>query len=223
MSAVVTSVLAKLQNRFPNQIGTNRQWSTSYVSSLILAAANAAEERIGMTWTSQVITLTNDTNDYALDSKFIEVVAVEFSLDGTTYQHALEACTFDDLDGITATWRDDTGERPYKYALFSTPGTQAVSVGEGHGCRIYLWRKMPVAGGAKVKVSGWGIDTAATNVPVDVQERVIMPYCMAVMRAEHDVREAALHYERFKEACDQIKGRFINAYIDQPIRPGVFR
>ena len=221
MSAVVAGVLAKLQSRLPGQIGTNRQWSTSYVSSLILAAANAAEERIGMTWTSQTITLVDGTNEYNLESKFIEVCAVEFALDGTTFTRELKACTFDDLDAISLSWREDEGLEPERYALFSTPGTQYVSAaGTGKGCRIIIHRAMSTAGGAKLKVSGWGIDTAATNIPVDVQERVIVPYCMAVLRAEHDVREAKMHYEKFLTACEQIKGRFISAYVENPVRLG---
>lgn len=220
MSAVGTGVLAKLQRRLPNQIGTNRQWSSAYISALTLAAAHAAEERIGMTWTSSEITLTNNTAEYAVPTKFIEVVSVEFALDGATYQRPLEAVTFDDLDRISATWRDDTGSEPCRYTLLSSPGLQGVS--SGQGARIIIHRKLAVAGSAKIRLNGWGIGTASTNVPDDVQERVHVPYIMAVLRAEHDVDEAELHYRKFIEACDEVKGRFVGMYAEQPRRLGEF-
>jgi len=214
MSAVGAGVLAKLQKRLPNQIGANRQWSSTYVSSLILAASHAAEERIGMTWTSQEIALANNTNEYRLDSKFVSVEAVEFALDGSTYERELKACTFDDLDAISAKWRDDTGQEPTRYALLSTPGHQYVS--DGHAARIVIHRMLASASPAKIKVSGWGIGTASTNVPDDVQERVHVPYCMAIMRAEHDPKEAAWFYQQFVKGCDEIKGRFVQPYADVP-------
>jgi hypothetical protein len=211
-------VLAKLQKRLPNQIGTNRQWTTTYISSLTLAAAHAAEERIGMTWVSSAISLTNGANEYAVPTTFIEVVSVEFSLDGTTYTRHLDACTLDDLDGLSMTWRDDTGSEPTRYALLSTPGTQGVA--SPQGARIIIHRKLATAGSAKIRLNGWGIGTAATTVPDDVQERVLVPYIMAILRAEHDVREAKWHYDKFISACDEIKGRFIAPYAEQPHRLG---
>jgi hypothetical protein len=209
VSAVGSGVLDKLQRRLPNQIGTNRQWTTSYISSLILAAAHAAEERLGMTWVSSEVAMTNNTSEYPLDSKFIEVVTVEFALDGTTYQRELEAVTFEDLDHINLNWRDDTGQEPTRYALLSTPGTQSVTDATPlSGSRIVIHRKMGTAGSAKIKVSGWGIGTAASNVPDGAQERVFIPYILSILRAEHDVKEANWFYDKFLTGCDEIKGRF---------------
>ena len=167
-----------------------------------------------MNWTSQAISLTNNTNEYRLDSKFVSVETVEFALDGSTYERQLEACTLDDLDAISATWRDDTGQEPSRYAILSTPGLQYVSTAQG--ARIVIHRMLAVASPSKIRVSGWGIGTAETSVPDDVQERVHVPYCLAVMRAEHDPKEAAWFYKQFVRGCDEVKGRFVMPYSDLP-------
>lgn len=171
-----------------------------------------------MTWTSQEITLVDNTNEYQLNSKFVSVESVEFALDGSTYERPLKACTLEDLDAISAKWRYDTGQEPTRYALLSTPGLQYVisGVSGGQGARIVIHRMLAVASPSKIRVSGWGIGTTSATIPDDVQERVHVPYCMAVLRGEHDPKEAAWFYQQFVKGCDELKGRFVQPYQDAP-------
>ena len=214
MSAVVSGVKAKLELRLPGQIGTNRQWSDTYIETLCLAAAHAACERIGFLWVSEEISLVDDTNEYALDSKFISVETVEFATDGSSYEQHLKPATMQELDSISRRWRLDRGTRPERYVLLSAPGTDATSVGATDGSRIIIYRPLSSAGSSTIRVQGWGIGTASTKVPDDVQERVHVPYVMAVLRSQHDPAEALDYYRKFVSECDKVRGRFQQPYAD---------
>lgn len=214
MSAVVSGVKAKLDLRLPGQIGTNKQWSDSYIESLCLAAAHAACERIGYQWVSEEISLVDDTHEYAVASKFIEIVTVEFALDGSNYEQHLTPATLQELDAISRRWRLDRGQRPERYVLISAPGHQPSAVGGSNGSRIIVYRPLSTAGSSTIRLSGWGIGTASSNVPGDVQERVHVPYVMAVLKAPQDPGLAMRNYRKFVIECDKLRGRFQQPYAD---------
>lgn len=211
MSAVVSGVKAKLALRLPGQIGTNRQWSDTYIETLILAAAHAAAERIGYLWTSQVISLANDTHEYALNSTFVAVQTVKYSADGTNYYDHLSPSTFERFDRLAYKWRDDRGTQPRYYTLLSAPGLQEVST-SGMSAKISIYPALASASPAKIKVEGPGIGTASTNVPDDVQEIVHIPYVMSILRSVQNPEEAAVQYAKFLDGCDIVRGRFITPY-----------
>lgn len=221
MPAIVSSVLTKVQDKLPNQIGDNKHWSTSFVQAIALAAAHAADERIGMTWVQDEISLTDDTAEYDLDSSLISVETVEFALDGSTYNQHLLPVLYSDLDQLSRTWRDDRGTLPEYYALLSTPGSQIVNT--VYGAKIIIYRPLTTAGSATIRVGGWGIGTASTDVADSVMDQVHVPYVMAVLRAEHDVNEAGMWYQRFKDGCDRMKGKRVSPYAQQPVRLGGWR
>lgn len=213
MSAVVAGVKAKLMLRLPGQIGTNRQWSDAYVESLILMAAHYACEMIGYQRVSQTISLVNNQHEYALSSTFVQVSSVEHSTDGTNFTQPMRPVTLGALDDLSSSWRDDRNSLPTRYALISTPGLQdPVSAITAGGATILIYPPPAAAGSAKIRVGGAGIGSATTSVPEGVQERVHVPYVMAMLRAQNNVEEAAGYYQQFKDECDKLRGRFINQY-----------
>lgn len=216
MSAVVAGVKAKLALKLPGQIGTNRQFSDTYVETLILAAAHAAAERIGYQWGLQEITLVNNQSEYALSSNFIEVLSVDFSADGTSYTRHLSPVTMHGLDKINTNWRDDRSSEPNRYALLSTPGlqsqtTELLAVNTG---KILVYPAMSTAGGAKIRVAGHIIGTTTTSLPDGVLERVHVPYVMSILRSTQNPQDSAAWYQEFVSECDKARARFVNQYIE---------
>ena len=208
MSAVVSGVKAKLSLKLPGQIGTNRQWSDTYIETLILAAAHAACERIGYQWVTQTISLVNNTHEYALNSTFVDVQSMQYSSDGTNFEYTLSPSTLGKFDSMSKAWRDDRGVRPTYYALLSAPGLQNVST-TGRSSKIAIYPALSSVGSAKIKVNGCGIGISTTTVPDDVQERVHVPYVMSILRAVQNPEDAAAHYAKYIEGCGYVRGRFI--------------
>lgn len=211
MSAVVSGVKAKLSLRLPGQIGTNKQWSDTYVETLILAAAHAACERIGYLWVTQAISLVNDTHEYALNSNIVGIGTVKYAADGTNYDGHLSPSSLGKFDRFTSKWRQDRGTRPSYFALLSAPGTQNVA-STGVSAKIIVYPALSSVGSAKIKVEGVGIGGTTTNVPDDVQERVHLPYVMSILRATQNPDEAAANYAKYLDGCDYVKGRFVTPY-----------
>jgi len=210
MSAVVAGVKAKLALKLPGQIGTNRQWSDTYIETLCLAAAHAAAERIGYQWVTQTINLVNDQHEYALGSTFVDVKTVLYSRDGTTFDDWISPVSMQKLDRSWHRWRQDRGTPGY-YVLLSAPGLQDVST-QGISAKIMIYPADSSVGSSKIKVSGVGIATATSNVPDGVQERVHVPYVMAILRAVQDPGEAKMWYEKYLYEADKMRGRFITPY-----------
>jgi hypothetical protein len=216
MSAVVAGVKAKLMLKLPGQIGTNRQWSDTYIETLILAAAHAAAERIGYQWVTQAISLVNNQHEYALQSSFIEVLSVDYSADGTSYIQHLSPVTLTKLDRVSTKWRDDRSFEPNRYVLISTPGLQSEStvVLASKTATVLIYPAVATVGSAKIRVSGWGIGSTTSNVPDGVQDRVLVPYVMAMLRATQNQQEAADWFAKYVVECDKVRGRFNNPYVD---------
>lgn len=211
MSAVVSGVKAKLNLRLPGQIGSNRQWSDAYVETLALSAAHAACERIGYLWVTQIISLVNNTHEYALNSTIVAVHAVKYAADGTNYNDSLSPAPMQKFDRFSYRWRQERGTQPAHYALLSAPGTQNVHT-TGVSAKISVYPAMSSVGSAKIKVEGVGIGGSSTNVPDDVQERVHVPYVLSILRATQNPEEAAQHYAAYLSGCSFVKGRFVSPY-----------
>ena len=173
-----------------------------------------------MLWVSEEISLTDDTHEYALDSKFIQVMTVEFASDGSSYDQHLKPASMQELDNISRRWRLDRGTRPERYVLLSTPGQQSVTAGDTNGSRILIYRPLATAGSSTIRVQGWGIGATTTVVPDDIQERVLVPHVMAVLRAPQDAAKAVAYYKKFLGGCDEIRGRYTQPYADGIRVPG---
>ena len=73
MSQVVSGVLEKLGDLLPNQIGTNRRWSTAAVTRHIMFADNLVREKTENRYHQQIIPLqegeVGDVVTYSLDNE----------------------------------------------------------------------------------------------------------------------------------------------------------
>lgn len=209
MSAVLSGVLEKLKDVMPADIGSNRRYSDSDVERYIMLADRVVRERTENRYHQQEITLVTDTLEYTLDSEFIDIVSVEFSDDGSTYQWRLNPVTLTDLDKMEVTWRDSGGARPNYYVVLSAPGTPTA--------KILVWRPLSSAGSQKIKVTGHGIGTTTSDVPDDVQGKCHVPYVMAMLKAEDEPREAAQWYAEFIDGCESVKARTKHRYSSPPV------
>ena len=153
---------------------------------------------------SQTIPLVANTIEYALDSEFIDVFAVEFAADGSTYDYYLKPATLDDLDMISLSWRDDGGTRPDYYCLVGAPGTPTST--------ILIHRKMTSVDAQTIRVWGHRVGATTTTVPDDVQRAAHVPYVMAMLKAGEDPREAAMWYGRFINGCEEVSRRTVSRY-----------
>jgi hypothetical protein len=93
----------------------------------------------------------------------------------------------------------------------SVPGLQNVST-TGVDAKVIIYPASSSVGSSKIKVSGIGIGSATSNVPDGVQDRVHVPYVMAILRAVQDAGEASMWYDKYLYECDKIKGRFLTPY-----------
>lgn len=215
MSAVVAGVKAKLALKLPGQIGTNRQWSDTYVETLILAAAHAASERIGYQWVEQTITPAANTFEYALNSTFVEVSSVDYSADGTSYTRHLSPISLQKLDRLNVNWRDDRAIEPTRYALISTPGLQSdtTAIAANNTAKILIHPAPTGTGAARIRIGGFGIGSSTQSVPDGLMERVHVPYVMSILRSTQNPQEAMVYYRQFVDGCDEVRGRFADQYV----------
>jgi hypothetical protein len=211
MSAVVAGTKAKLQNLFPNRIGDNKAFSTSYVESLIMAGFYDACERCNLVEGTERVALVDDTLVYDLAEPFIEVLSVEL-FDGSSRVGHLTAVTLDDLDKMDRTWRNSRGAEPEYYTLLSAPGIPETSTDAADGSRIQVWRPMSTAGDYEVWVNGIQTGTSATHVPGDVQRLCLVPYVMAHLKAVAAPDMAAYYMGKYLEGCEKVRGRFSHKY-----------
>ena len=210
MSQVVTGVTEKLQDLLPNQIGSNKRWSTSDLERYIMIADRVARERTGNLESFQAISLVSDTAEYTLDSEFVDVFAVEYSTDGSDYEYYLKPATFEDFDALNRSWRDDGGVRPEWYTLVGTPGLPT--------CKIHIYRPLTTATTQTIRVRGHRIGTTTSAVPDDVQEALHVPYVMTMLTASEDPRQAAMWWGRFLAGVDDVSPRTTNRLPGAPSR-----
>lgn len=171
---------------------------------LIMYADRAVRERVGNLYHQQVISLVQDQLEYDLDSEFIDIVNVEFSTDGSTYDWYLRPATLGDLDKISLSWRSDRGTRPERYVLLSAPGTP--------NSKILTYRAMSAVTAQTIRITGQGIGATTTPVADDVQARCHVPYVMAILMAHKDARRAAGHFGEYLAGIDEVRGRYISKY-----------
>lgn len=205
MSQVVTGVTQKLQDLLPNQIGSNRVWTTDQLERYILLADNAVSERVEKFLHSQEIELIADTAEYTLDSEFVSVVAVEY-VDASGDYWPLRPATFDDFDRMNMGWRDDLGTRPEFYTLVSAPGRPTAA--------IHIYRPMSSVTDEIINVYGVGTNPGA---PDHVQENCHVPYVMAMLTAKSDPRQAAMWFGRFQAGCEKMARRSVSKYAENPV------
>ena len=204
MSQVSSGVLQKLQDILPGQIGSNLRWSTTDVERYTMLADRAVRERVDNLYHEQEIVLTEDTLEYTLDSEFIDIVTVEFSSDGSTYDRYLNPGTLDDLDNKTISWRDSGGTRPEFYTLLSAPGCPE--------SKILIWRPMISVDSQTIKVIGHGVGTTTTYVADDIQGKCYVPYVMALLKAKSTPQEAFKWFGQYVDGCSTIRGRTVSRH-----------
>jgi hypothetical protein len=211
MSQVVTGVTQKLQDLLPDQIGTNKRWTTSALERYIMLADRAVRERTENLVSSQTIPLISGTAAYTLDSEFIDVVAVEYSDAHATgpWDYYLKSATFDDYDRLNLSWRDDGGSRPEWYTLIGAPGLPTA--------QIHVHRPLTTATTQGIRVWGHRIGTTTTRVPDHVQERAHVPYVMAMLLAGEDPQQAAMWFGRFKSGVEEVARRSVSKYAQPPL------
>lgn len=204
MSQVVSGVTQKLQDLLPNQIGENRRWTTAAVERYIMLADRAVRELTENLVGYQTISLVADTAAYTLDSEFIDVVAVEYASDGTTYDYYLRPATFSDFDRLNVGWRADGGTRPEYYTLLGAPGSP--------GAKIHVHRPMSSVTAQTIRVHGHRIGTSIMRAPDHVQMETHVPFVMAILVAKDDPRAAAMWYGRFVAGCERQARRSVSPY-----------
>ena len=126
MSAIQAGTLAKIQDLVPNRIGSGLTWETAHVQNLIMLAARAAWEQLGMNHGSERISLVAGQHEYTLDQKFISVDRVEFSTVGgqdPDYDGYLHPASLNVFDDLCPSWRELGAVRPELYTLVGTPGS----------------------------------------------------------------------------------------------------
>jgi len=202
MSQVLSGVTQKIQDLLPGQIGDNLRWSTADLERHIMLADRAVRERTENHWHRQDILLTDGTAEYTLDSEFIEVVSVEFSSDGSTFDWFLYPAVLSDLDKINVGWRSDGGTRPTHYVVLSAPGLPTA--------KIQIYRPIATVGGQKIRVGGPGIGLTTTNVPDDVQGKCHVPYVMSILMASQDPNMAADWFGKYLGGCDEVRARTLS-------------
>ena len=212
-SQVQSGVLEKVQDLLPNQIGTNRAWATESVERHIMNADRLVRERTGNLYHQQEITLANATLEYALDTEFIDIVSVEFAIDGSTYDWYLRPITLDDLDKISLSWRDDGSARPEFYTLLSTPGLPS--------CKIQIYRPIATVGAQTILVTGLGIGTTTTTCPDDVQNKCHVPHVMSVLLAKKNPQEAASWFQQYVAGCEVVRRRTLSRHSKGTLKIGV--
>ena len=204
MSAVQAGVLQKVQDLLPNQIGSNRRWSTTGVERHIMFADRLVRERTGNLYHQQEIDLVQDQLAYTLDQEFIDIVSVEFASDGSTYDWYLRSVTLDDLDKISLSWRDDGGTRPEFYTLLSTPGMPTA--------QVQIYRPMTAVDSQTILVTGLGMGGTTTTCPDDVQNKCHVPHVMSVLLAKGKPQEAAQWYSKYRDGCDIVRRRTLSRH-----------
>ena len=213
MSQVVSGVLEKLKDLLPNQIGTNRRWSDASVERHIMFADRLVRERTGNLYHQQVISLVEDNHAYSLDDEFIDIISVEYSSDGSTYDWYLRPITLDDLDKISLSWRSELGTRPEYYTLLGAPGT--------HTTDMRIHRGMVATASQTIRVTGLGVGTSTTDCPDDVQGKCHVPHVMAALLAKQSPQEAAVWFGKYQNGCDEVRRRTISRYSQGTERMGV--
>ena len=219
MSAVVAGVKAQLQDLLPGQIGTNKQWSDSYIEGVIMLADAAARERCGTFVTTQVISLVANQHTYDLDSALIAIEGVEFSSDGANYDDHLIPATLADNDNVSAAWRDTRSSRPEFYSLLCAVGVPETDTGDSNGSQITIYPALSSVTAETIKVIGTGLGTTTTNVPVDVQSKVYVPFVLAFLFGNKEPARALAHWDEFQRGCDYTKARFGNRYTEDTNNP----
>ena len=221
MGLVESGVLAKLQAKLPNQIGSNARWETSIVTSLIQAADRAVRERIEVSQDTAVISFTDDKVEYDVPTNFITINKVEFSLDGTNYDWLLQPRSLSDLDTISYSWRTDRSARPDFYSLLSAPGVLA-DASANVPSKIVIYPTLQTAGSATLRITGVVIPAVGGSVaayaPEDVQNKCHVPFVLACLYAVQEPTLAFEYYEKFKLGCDEMRNRFKSQYKDYPAR-----
>jgi len=210
MSEVLTGTLEKLKDIMPNDIGDNRRFSDDDAERYIMLTDRLVREKVENRHHEQEISLVTGTMEYTLDSEFIDVLSVEFSSDGTTYDRELKPVTLDDLDKINYNWRDSGGSLPGVYALIGTPGTPTA--------KILIWRPLNSGGTQTIKVIGHGIGGTTADQPDYVQGKCHVPLIMAIVMAEEDLNEALNWYARYNDGCFDVRGKSRNRYAQSPVR-----
>lgn len=216
MSAVVAGTLVQLQNLLPGQIGTNSQWTSAYIQDVIMLADAAVRERCETYRPTQEISLVADTDTYDLDSSFIEVTEVEWSSDGSTFIDYLTPIDFKGLDRECLTWRDSRASRPIHYNLLSAVGTQETSGGASDGSQIVIYPPPSTVTSETIRVTGVGLGTTTTGVPLDVIHLVYVPWCLSFLFGTKEPRRAYEHWKSFQRGCQIVGERFVDPYTEQP-------
>ena len=194
----------------PDQIGDNLRWTTTELERYITLADNAVRERIDDKFRQQVITLTDDTLEYDLDSEFIAITSVEFAIDGTTYDWYLRPGTFDDFDRLNIRWRQDGGTRPWYYTILSAPGMTGKS-------KILIYRPIPVVTAQTIRVKGTAVTVGNDTIPDDIQHMCHVPYVMSILKAREDPQRAADWFGKYLTGCEEAKRRTRNRFVQSPV------
>lgn len=210
MGQILDEVLTKVRLRVPD---VANRWSDSDIQKAIHLADLAVKEEGETSWTSQEISLTDDTMYYDLSTSAVAVSAVEFATDGSDYDYMLRPITYSELDKISHKWQTLTGSIPSHYLLLSAPGT------EGYG-KIMIWR--PIASVSSETIRVWyaqciptfGVSMAAATAPAWVQDAVYVPYTLSVLTAKYDPRRAAGFMNAYDEGIAQIRKRYRKEYYE---------
>lgn len=221
MPTVLTDGLTLVKAMMPGQIGTNKRWSDATITALLVAADRAVRERLNVHTHEQVITLLDSTASYDLDPEFVGIDLVEFSYNGTDYDHSLVPASYDDLDMAHVQWRTQGSTRPEAYYLASCPGVQRD--GTVNYSRIMLYPTVTVAGTSTLRVTGPGVapvaNQATMTASLDVMKRCHVPYVLAVLYASEATDFANANLSAFDSGCAEVRARYYqNQTLDRPSR-----
>jgi hypothetical protein len=207
-----------VKNLLPGQVGTNCRWTDEVVQALLVAADREVRERCGIHYHQQEIALTADTYTYDLDPEFVGVEYVEFSHDGTNYDHTPVPVSLAGLGCYAAAWRTLRGGRVESYSILSAPGVQAV--GSTKPSQILVYPAPASTAGTKIRVTGTGVvgrngvsglaQIAQMTAASDVLTKCHLPRVMSVLYASAAPERAAGEYKAYQDGCVAVRSRFIS-------------
>ena len=208
MGNIVTEVTQKIRDRVPDSAG---RWEDSHIRSMLHLADLAIKEEAESYWGTETISLQSGSLYYGLPESIIAVRAVEFSTDGSDYDYRLKPITYDKLDRVDGNWMNATATIPEHYLLISAPGVEGYS-------RIMIWRPIASVTNETIRLQCLkcfpenNLSFVAATAPGEIQDRLYVPYTLALLYGTIDPRRASSYMEEYGQNVSDVASRYGSRY-----------
>ena len=202
MSALISGVTALARAMAPDH---QDQWTDANVQSAIHLADLAICEEVGVVWATHEIPLIDGAIYYALPDDIVKVRAVEYAVDGSTFDEVLKCVTLPEMDDIDMNWQDAAGT-PSLFSLLSVPGTDSYS-------KIMVWKPILSVASQAVRINYLGCraaeaDLSGVDTPDEIQQSLYLPYVMSLMKQGEDPMEAAGYMVEYRKNVSKAKSKY---------------